>query len=118
MEKVAVINLGTTKIDLIMANVMPEGNFIVFDEMSETVKIGQDMEQDGFIKSARIAEAISVLKMFKVMCDVNKITNVIAVAKSSIFVIPASIKSPYSSMYSFASFRVLRISSSGILLIG
>ena len=80
MEKVAVINLGTTKIDLILANVMPEGNFIVFDEMSETVKIGQDMEQDGFIKSVRIAEAISVLKMFKVMCDVNKISNIIAVA--------------------------------------
>ena len=84
MEKVAVINLGTTKIDLILANVMPEGNFVVFEEMSETVKIGQDMEQDGFIKSARIAEAISVLKMFKVMWDVNKVTNVIAVAVHNI----------------------------------
>ena len=84
MEKVAVINLGTTKIDLILANVLPEGNFVVFDEMSETVKIGQDMEQDGFIKSTRIAEAITVLKMFKVMCDVNKVNNIIAVAVHSV----------------------------------
>ena len=61
MEKVAVINLGTTKIDLILAKVMPEGNFVVFDEMSETVKIGQDMEQDGFIKSVRIFEVCCAL---------------------------------------------------------
>lgn len=84
LEKVAVINLGTTKIELIMANVMPEGNFVVFDEMRETVKIVQDMEQDGFIKTARITEAINILKMYKVMCDVNKISNVIAVAVHNI----------------------------------
>lgn len=84
MEKVAVINLGTTKIDLVMASVMPEGNFVVFDEMSETVKIVEDMKQDGFIKSARIAEAIAILKMYKIMCDVNKVSNIIAVAVHNI----------------------------------
>ena len=65
MEKIAVISLGTTKIDLILANVLPTGNYVVFDEMSETIKISQDMEKDGFIKPVRIAEAISILKIIR-----------------------------------------------------
>ncbi len=80
MEKIAVISLGTTKIDLVLAQVLPSGNFVVFDEMSESIKIGQDMEKDGFIKPARIAEAIAIFKMYKTICDVNKITNTIAVS--------------------------------------
>ena len=80
LEKVAVISLGTTKIDLVLSDVLPGGNFVVVDEMSETIKIGQDMEQDGFIKPARITEALSILKTFKTICDVNKVSNTIAVA--------------------------------------
>ena len=84
MEKVAVISLGTTKIDLVLAQVLPGGNFVVYDEMSETIKLGQDMEKDGFIKPVRIAEAITILKMYKTICDVNQVTNIISVAVHNI----------------------------------
>ncbi len=84
LEKIAVIQLGVTKIDLVLADILPEGNFVVREEMSETVKIGSDLEADGLIRTARISEAMSVLKMYKTFCDVCKVTNVIAVSSPMI----------------------------------
>ena len=75
LEKIAVIQLGVTKIDLVLADILPEGNFVVREEMSETVKIGSDLEADGLIRTARISEAMAVLKMYKTFCDVCKVTH-------------------------------------------
>ncbi len=104
MEKIAVISLGTTKIDLILANVLPTGNYVVFDEMSETIKISQDMEKDGFIKPVRIAEAISILKMYKTICDVNKVSNTIAVAVHNVKVIKNQ-RSFFEEIYNTCGFK-------------
>ena len=73
LDRIAVIELGVTKIDLLIAETLPNGNFAVIEEMTETVKIGSDLETDGLIRSARISEALSVLKMFKTICDVSEL---------------------------------------------
>ena len=56
----------------------------VIEEMTETVKIGSDLETDGLIRSARISEALSVLKMYKTICDVARVSNIISVASAKI----------------------------------
>ena len=84
MEKIAIVDLGSSKIDLILANVLPTGNFAVFEEMSETVKIVNDFDGEGLLRIARSNEAITILKMYKMVCEVNKITNIIAVGSHSL----------------------------------
>ncbi len=84
MEKIAVIDLGSNTVRLVLANIMPGGYFVVFDELKETVRLGQDMERDGFLKPARIAQAVKTLKMFRKLCDSYNVDKVYAVATNSL----------------------------------
>ena len=83
MERIALIDLGTTSIDMTLTEVLPTGNFSVFDQMSETIKFFED-STDNFIKPAKINDALAILKMYKTICDVNKVTDVVAVATHSV----------------------------------
>lgn len=67
-----------------MADVMPSGHFVVIDELKETVRLGQDMERDGFLKPARVAQAVKTLKMFRKLCDSNKVDKVYALATNAV----------------------------------
>lgn len=84
MDKIAVVDLGSSKIDLIMASCLPEGNFAVFEDISENVKIVDDFDGEGILRIARSNEAIEVLKMYRMICEVNKITNIVAVCSHSL----------------------------------
>ena len=84
MEKIAIIDLGSNSVRLVLANVMQGGYFVVFDEQKETVRLGQDIECDGFLKPARIAQAVKTLKMFRKLCDSYNVDKVIAVATSAL----------------------------------
>ena len=65
MERIAVIDLGSNSARLVVSDIMPSGHFVVVDELKETVRLGQDMERDGFLKPARVAQAVKTLKMFR-----------------------------------------------------
>lgn len=84
MERIAVIDLGSNSARLVMADVMPSGHFVVIDELKETVRLGQDMERDGFLKPARVAQAVKTLKMFRKLCDSNKVDKVYALATNAV----------------------------------
>lgn len=84
MGKIAIVDLGSSKIDLILANVLPTGNFAVFEEMSETVKIVNDFDGEGLLRIARSNEALTILKMYKMVCEVNKIEDIIAIGSHNL----------------------------------
>ena len=84
MEKLAVIDLGSSKIDLTLAKYLPSGNYTIYEEMSENVKIVDSYDEDELLSPSRTKEAIEILKMYRMICDVNKVTNVIAVVSSSL----------------------------------
>lgn len=88
MEKIAVIDMGSNSARLVLAYVLNDehniGHFVVFDELQETVRLGQDMERDGYLKPSRIAQAIKTLKMFKKLCDANNIDKIYAVATNAV----------------------------------
>lgn len=54
------------------------------DELKESVRLGQDMERDGFLKPQRVAETIKTLRMFKRLCDVSGVTRIIGVATEAV----------------------------------
>lgn len=57
---------------------------MVVDELKESVRLGQDMERDGFLKPQRVAETIKTLKMFRKLCDASGVTRIIAVATAAV----------------------------------
>lgn len=84
MEKIAVIDLGSNTARLILANVLPDGHFVIFDELKESVRLGQDMERDGFLKPSRVAQAVKTLKMFRRLCDSYGVERVYAFATNAV----------------------------------
>ena len=48
LEKIAIIDLGSNSARLVLVEILPNGHFVVFDELKETVRLGQDMDRDGF----------------------------------------------------------------------
>ncbi len=84
LEKIGIIDLGSNSARLVIVNLFTEGYFMVVDELKESVRLGQDMERDGFLKPARVAETIKTLKMFRKLCDASGVTRIIAVATEAV----------------------------------
>ncbi|MBQ7369076.1 MAG: Ppx/GppA family phosphatase [Clostridia bacterium] len=84
MEKIGIIDLGSNTARLVIADLFTEGRYMVIDELKETVRLGQDMDRDGFLKPQRIAETIKVLKTFKRLCDARGVERIIAVGTAAV----------------------------------
>ncbi len=84
MEKIGIIDLGSNSARLVIVNLFEDGYFMVVDELKESVRLGQDMERDGFLKPQRVAETIKTLRMFKRLCDVSGVTRIIGVATEAV----------------------------------
>ena len=84
MEKIGIIDLGSNSARLVIVELFGEGHFMVVDEIKESVRLGQDMERDGFLKPQRVAETIRTLKMFKKLADASKVDRIIAVATAAV----------------------------------
>ena len=54
MEKVGIIDLGSNTARLVIVDMFADGHYMVVDELKESVRLGQDMDRDGFLKPQRI----------------------------------------------------------------
>ncbi len=84
MEKIAIIDLGSNTARLVIADMFADGHYMVVDELKESVRLGQDMGRDGFLKPQRIAETIRTLKGFKKLCDARGVEKIIAVGTAAV----------------------------------
>ena len=76
MKKLAVIELDTNSINLVLANYNEKGQFVVYERMNETIKLEVD-SQNGNVKPIRVNEAIGVLQYFKNVVTEHKSDTVI-----------------------------------------
>ena len=77
MSKLGIIDLGSNSARLVIVNLFEEGYFMVEDELKESVRLGQDMDRDGFLKPQRVAETIKTLKMFRKLCEASGVEKII-----------------------------------------
>ena len=84
MEKIGIIDLGSNSARLVIVRLFGDGYYMVEDEIKESVRLGQDMDRDGFLKPQRIAETIKTLKMFRRLCDASGVDNITAVATAAV----------------------------------
>ncbi len=85
-NKIGIIDLGSNTARLVIVKLLGDGHFIVIDQIKERVRLGKDMEKDGFLKSTQIEEAIKAIKMFRRLCDAYEIdtSNIIAVGTAAV----------------------------------
>ncbi|MBO7528174.1 MAG: hypothetical protein J6T74_09865 [Clostridia bacterium] len=84
MEKYAIIKLSAQTIKLSLIDVTSNGYYNLFDEITETVKLGMSVEQNGLIMPNVINEALTLLKLFRKICDANNVSKIVAIAESFI----------------------------------
>jgi len=84
VERIGIIDLGSNTARLVIVDMFAENHYMVVDELKESVRLGQDMDRDGFLKPQRIAETIKTLKMFKRLCDTSKVDRIIAVGTAAV----------------------------------
>jgi exopolyphosphatase/guanosine-5'-triphosphate,3'-diphosphate pyrophosphatase len=84
MDKYALFEIGTTHLRLTLCEGTPNETFHITKCLSEQIHINQHIEADGMIKSAKFHECTTILKMYKKICEANKIRNYIAVAADSL----------------------------------
>ena len=84
MERIGIIDLGSNTARLLIVDMFTEGHYMVVDELKESVRLGQDMDRDGFLKPQRVAETVRTLKMFKRLCDASGVERIIAVGTAAV----------------------------------
>jgi exopolyphosphatase / guanosine-5'-triphosphate,3'-diphosphate pyrophosphatase len=84
MEKIAIIDVGSNSARLVIVDILESGYFQVRDQLKETLRLAQDMENDGFIQPVRIAQTVKTLKMFSKLCEANKIDRIYAYATEAV----------------------------------
>jgi exopolyphosphatase/guanosine-5'-triphosphate,3'-diphosphate pyrophosphatase len=84
MEKVALFELGNTSIRLTLSKVIDNEYFYVYKELSEFVNIDKHIEADGLIKSAKIAECIALLQIYKKICEAEGIKRFVCIASPTL----------------------------------
>lgn len=83
MERIGLIDLGSNTARLVVFDILDGGYFCVVDEMRETVRLGE-MEKDNVLKSSRMAQAISTLKLFQKVCEVQKTDRIVAFTTAAV----------------------------------
>lgn len=84
MEKVAIIEMNETNLKLVILDVIEGGYYNVFDKITENIKLGKYVSSEGIIPSNKVKETLTVLQMFRKVCDLNKVERIHAFSTSFI----------------------------------
>ena len=84
MDKIAIIELDTTEVKLVFADVIKNKSFLVYDHVNVPINLMKDFNDESIIKSTIIKEVVSILSVFKKMIEEQGITETICVATSKI----------------------------------
>lgn len=83
MNQIAVIDIGSNSIKLVLAKYDAYG-FQIIDELKESVRLGEGMDKNDFMKEERMIKGIETLQMFKDLCLATKTRRIIAVATAAV----------------------------------
>ncbi|MGM0471453.1 MAG: exopolyphosphatase [Bacillota bacterium] len=84
MHNLAIIDIGSNSMKMILAKVKKEHSFTVIDELKESVRLGEGMNHSNKLKPDRIEKAIQTLRMFKDLCDSTNTEEIITVATAAV----------------------------------
>ena len=84
MKKIAIIDIGSNSIRLVIVQINKDNSFRIIDEVKESVRLGKDMTLKGELNSSRIEMAIATLSFFKRLCLIQNINEILAIATEAV----------------------------------
>lgn len=105
LEKIAVVLVETYSAKLYIASASQDNYFIIEDVESEPIRLGLEMGEDHFLKKPQIDATIRVLKNFKKICELYKVSRTIAVANLFRDSKPKNIYSFFDEVFATCGFR-------------
>ena len=104
MERIGIIELNSTEIKLMIADMIEEQSFVVIEKQETKLKIATDLVNDELISQQNIFNAISILKTYKAIIDAYKVNDCIAVVTSE-FLTAKNQRSFFDEVYSTTNFK-------------
>lgn len=84
MSRLAVIDIGSNSMRVIIVKILKNRSYEIMDELKGTVRLGKDMTEEGNLNSDRMEAALKVLSYFKRLCDANEVDEIVAVATEAV----------------------------------
>lgn len=83
-EKIAIIDLGSNSVRLVLFDIRQDGAFRITNEVKEMVRLSENMSDDMMLKPEAVIRTVNTIKLFKKLCDTSGITNILAVATAAV----------------------------------
>ena len=82
--KVSVIDLGYNSLKLVNYDVRRDNSFVAYGQQSVLAKVGEGLDQTGFLGDKPVRRTIKTLKQFRAIVDLEQSNHVLPVATSAV----------------------------------
>ena len=104
LKKIGIVELNTTCVKLLIADVLENQSFVVVDKQENRTKIANDIVTDELIKQQNIVALTSVLKTYKALVGAYQVQEIYAIASSE-YLNAKNQRSFFDELYSSTGFR-------------
>ena len=111
MKKVGIIELNSTNLKLVTADVLESQSFVVTDRFEDKIQIASDLYADELIKNPSILAVTNILKTYKATLNSYGITEIYCFASSE-YLNAKNQRSFFDELYSSTGFRFKILSTS------
>lgn len=83
-KKIAVVDVGSNSIRLVITKVYEDGSYRMVDQAKEMVRLSEGMGEDKNLKPQAIKRALDTLKLFTKLMEIRRVDMVIPVATAAV----------------------------------
>ena len=84
MNKIAIIDIGSNSLRLVIVKLNSCKEYEILDEIKETVRLGDEADSHFNLSTVKIDLALGCLKIFKTLCNTLSVHHIIAVATEAV----------------------------------
>ena len=84
MQKIAIIDIGSNSVRLVLFEIYKNHSFRVMDDIKENPRLGEGIFVEGLMKESNMNRALEALKLFKSLCDHNKVDKILAFGTAAV----------------------------------
>lgn len=83
-QKLAIIDLGSNSIRMIVMQIFPDGSYKMVDHLKEMVRLSEGMGEENTLKSNAMERTIRTLELYKRVLDIHKVDTIYALATAAV----------------------------------
>jgi exopolyphosphatase/guanosine-5'-triphosphate,3'-diphosphate pyrophosphatase len=84
MERIGIIDIGSNSIRLVIYEITETHAYHVIDESKESARLSERLDEAGCLRDEDLQYIVNILKRFKRLCDIHKVSLIRAAATAAI----------------------------------